>query len=195
MILFLLLIGLPFLTLLLIRYSMSAHTDERLVIVKQGSIFGLLFGAFFMIQNLFGNVIPLPATLEPVVDRVFAPVILGVALLVISVSGYRALRLTGRLRAASLAGLLTGVFVFFLFGVSFIIIDMAFFETVRQQPEKIFNFARSGYADMRSYLFDSTVRGATVLTLVGAALGVIFGSLGGLIGNRKLLQRGAVNSG
>ena len=201
MLLFLVLISLPLLTVLLIRYvSPSAErtlagtgqTDERSVILKQGCYFGLLLGAFFMVQNLFGNVIPLPTAWEPIVDRVFAPFILGVALVAFFVSGYRASRLTGQLRAASLAGSLTGVFVFFLFGLSFVIIDMVFFDIVRQQPEKILNFAQSGYADMRTYLFDSTVRGATVMTLVGAASGAILGSVGGLVGNRRFLQRRVV---
>jgi len=198
MILFLVLLSLPLLTVLLIRYvspsavrttSATGQTDERIVILKQGCCLGLPLGAFFMVQNLFGNVIPLPAAAEPIVDRVFAPFILSIALLALFSSGYRASRLTGRLRAASLAGSLTGVFVFFLFGLSFVIIDMAFFDVVRQQPEKILNFAQSGYADMRAYLFESTVRGATVMTLVGAASGAILGSVGGLVGNRRFLQR------
>lgn len=201
MILLLVLISLPLLAILLIRYvSPSAQwtiagtgqTDERSVILKQGRYFGLPLGALFMVQNLFGNVIPLPSAWEPIVDRVFAPFILGIALVAIVVSGYRASRLTGQLRAASLAGSLTGVFVFFLFGLSFVIIDMAFFDTVRQQPEKILNFAQSGYADMRTYLFDRTVRGATVMTLVGAASGAILGSCGGLFGTRRFLQRRVV---
>jgi len=99
------------------------------------------------------------------------------------------LRLTGRLRAAALAGLLAGVLGFALFGLSFIIIDMVFFDIVRRQPEKIFNFSHSGYQDMRAYLFDSTVRGATVLTFVGGGAGAILGIVGGLLGNRKSLQR------
>jgi len=151
MFLFFTLISLPFLMVLLIWYGINArtnHSGEGAVIVKHGCIFGLLLGAFLMVQNLFGNVIPLPAALESIVDRVFAPVILGVAVLALFVSGYRASRLTGRLRTASLAGLLTGVFIFFLFGLSFVLIDMIFFDIVRQQPEKISNFARSGYADI-----------------------------------------------
>jgi len=191
MILFFVLLCLPFLTILLIQYaiaSKTSHSHERAVIVKQGCFFGLLVGAFFMILSLFGNVIPLPTVLESLIDRIFAPFIVGLTVLTFSTSGYRTSRLTGQLRAASLAGLLTGVFVFMLFGLSFVIIDMVFFDIVRQQPEKIVNFARSGYADMRAYLFDSTVRGATLMTLVGGIVGAIFGSVGGLVGNRKLAQ-------
>src|SRR5882672_7422881 len=86
MILFLVLISLPLLTVLLVRYvspcaeramAGTGQTDERSVILKQGCYFGLLLGTFFMVQNLFGNVIPLPAAWEPVVDGVFAPFILG----------------------------------------------------------------------------------------------------------------------
>ncbi len=192
MILFVVLLSLPFLTILLIRYSIDpkiSHSHERAVIVKQGCFFGLFLGTLFMVLNLFGNVIPLPAALESVIDRVFAPFILGFTIFTFSLSGYRTSRLTGQLRAASLSGLLTGVLVFMLFGLSFIIIDMVFFDIVRQQPEKIANFAHSGYADMRAYLFDSTVRGATVMTLVGGILGAIFGSMGGLVGKRTLAQR------
>jgi hypothetical protein len=191
MILFCVLLCLPFLTMLLIRYSIdskTSHSHQRTVIVKQGCIFGLLVGALFMVLSLFGNVIPLPPALESLIDRVFAPFIVGGTILTFSLSGYRTSQLTRQLRAASLAGLLTGVFVFMLLGLSFVIIDMVFFDIVRQQPEKIVNFARSGYADMRAYLFDSTVRGATVMTLAGGIVGVIFGSVGGLVGNRKLAQ-------
>src|SRR5262245_53142535 len=127
MILFLVLLCLPFLTILLIRYTIAAktsHSLERAVIVKQGCFFGLLVGAFFMVLSLFGNVIPLPTALEALIDRIFAPFIVGITLLTFSVSGYRTSQLTGQLRAAALAGLLTGVFVFMLFGLSFVIIDM-----------------------------------------------------------------------
>ena len=192
MILFCVLLCLPFLTMLLIRYSIdskTSHSHQRTVIVKQGCIFGLLMGALFMVLSLFGNVIPVPSALEHIIDWVFAPFVLGLALLTLSVSGYRTSRVTGHLRAAFLTGLLTAVFVFFLFGLSFVIIDMVFFDVVRQQPEKIFNFARSGYTDMRAYLFDSTVRGAIVMTLVGGALGAILGSVGALVGNRMLPRR------
>ena len=192
MILLFALLSLPLVAVLLIRYTIDAKTSpshERTIIVKQGCIFGLLLGSFLMVLSLLGNVIPLPVAWESAVDRGFAPFILGVVVLTFFISGYRTSRLTGRLRAASLAGLLTGVFVFMLFGLSFVIIDMVFFDIVRQQPEKLFSFAHSGYADMRAYLFDSTVRGAMVITPVGGALGVLFGSIGGLIGNRKLIQR------
>ena len=190
MILLLVLISLPFLATVLVRtISGTSQPDERNVIVKHGCVIGLPPGAFLGVLNLFGNVIPVPAGLEAIVDRVFAPFVLGLALLAFSVSGYRTSRLTGHLRAAALAGLLTAVFVFFLFGLSFVIIDMVFFDVVRQQPEKLFNFAHSGYTDMRTYLFDSTVRGAIVMTLVGGPLGAIFGGIGALVGNRKLLRR------
>jgi len=192
MILLFVLLSLPLVVVLLIRYtidSKTSHSNERTAIVKQGCIFGLLLGSFLMVLSLFGNIIPLPAAWESIVDRVFAPLILGAAVFVFFISGYRTSRLTGRLRAASLAGLLTGVFVFMLFGLSFVIIDMVFFDIVRQQPEKLFSFVDSGYTDMRAYLFDSTVRGAMMITPMGGALGVLFGSMGGLIGNRKLIER------
>lgn len=192
MILLCVLLCLPFLTILLIRYSIDSkisHSHQRAAVVKQGCMFGLLVGMFFMVLSLFGNVIPLPPALESLIDRVFAPFIVGITVLTFSVSGYRTSRLTGQLRAASLAGLLTGVFVFMLLGLSFVIIDLIFFDIVRQQPEKIATFARSGYADMRAYLFDSTVRGATVMTLVGGIVGAIFGSVGGLVSHRNLARR------
>jgi len=191
MVLLLILLSLPFLTVLLIRYtidSKTSYSQERTAIMQQGCIFGLLLGAIFMVASLFGNVIALPAALEPVVDRVYAPIILVMVVLTFSVCGYRTARMTGRLRAASLAGLLAGIIVFMLFGLSFVVMDIVFFDIVRQQPEKIFNFAHSGYADMRAYLFDSTVRGAMVITLAGGVLGAIFGSVGGWIGSRKLVQ-------
>jgi hypothetical protein len=192
-VLFFVLIGLPLLTILLIRaISRADHADERRVILKQGCSFGLLLGAVFMIASLFGNVIPLPSTLESLIDRVLVPAVLGGALFAFAASGYRTSRLTGQVRAASLAGLLTGVWVCFLFGLSFVIMDMVFFDIVRRQPEKISDFLHSGYRDMRTYLFDSTVRGATVMTVAGGILGAIFGSVGGVIGNRKGLQRRAV---
>jgi hypothetical protein len=137
----------------------------------------------------FGNVIPLPPALESLIDHLFAPVLLGITVVTLVITGFRTRRLTGHLRAAALAGLLAGVLGFALFGLSFIIIDMVFFDIVRRQPEKIFNFSLSGYQDMRAYLFDSTVRGATVLTFVGGGAGAILGIVGGLLANRQFLQK------
>ena len=94
-----------------------------------------------------------------------------------------------RLRAVREAGLLAGVLGFSLFGLSFIVVDMVFFDIVRHQPEKILNFSHSGYHDMRAYLFDSTVRSATVLTFVGGGAGAILGIVGGWLGNRKFMRR------
>ena len=70
------LLSLPFVTILLIRYTVHSRANkpyERTVIVEQGCLFGLVFGAFFMILSLFGNVIHLPTALESVVDRVLLP--------------------------------------------------------------------------------------------------------------------------
>jgi hypothetical protein len=198
MILLLVFISLPLLTILLICYGNPFTTgaflrtsldEERTDILKQGLRFGLVLGGFFLALAPFGNVIPLSPALESLIDRLFAPVLLGITAVTLVVTGFRTQRLTARLRASVLAGLLAGVLSFSLFGLSFIIIDMVFFDTVRQQPEKIFNFAHSGYHDMRAYLFDSTVRGATVLTLVGGGVGAILGTAGGFLGNRKPLQK------
>ena len=186
------LLSLPLVSVSLIRFtidSTTSHSHERAVILKQGSIFGLLMGTVFMGLSLFGNLIHLSTALESVIDLVVVPVFLGVTVLTFAISGYRTSRLTGHLWAASLAGLLTGIFAFMLLGLSFVILDMVFFDIVRQQPEKVFNFAHSSYSDMRAYLFDSTVRGATLVTLAGGVLGALFGSVGGLVGNRKHVQR------
>src|SRR5262249_22239027 len=174
MILFLVFMSLPLLTILLIRYgypftpgafSQTNPSEERTGILKQGCKFGLPLGAFFLALAPFGNVIPLPATLESLIDRLFAPVLSGMTVVAFVGVGFRTQRLTGHLRAAAQAGLLAGVLGFALFGLSFIVIDMAFFDIVRRQPEKIFNFTHSGYQDMKAFLFDSTVRAANVLTL------------------------------
>jgi len=198
MILFFVFISLPLLTILLIRYgnpfttgafSRTSPSEERTAILKQGCQFGLLLGAFFLALAPFGNVIPLPAALESLIDHLFAPVLLGLTVVTLVVTGFRTQRLTGHLRAAVLAGLLAGVLGFALFGLSFIVIDMVFFDIVRHQPEKILNFAHSGYQDMRAYLFDSTVRSANVLILVGGGVGAILGIVGGWLGNRKSHQK------
>jgi len=198
MILFLVFISLPLLTILLIRYgypfttgafSRTNPSEERTGILKQGCKFGLLLGAFFMALAPFGNVIPLPAALEALIDRLFAPVLLGITVGAFVGAGFRTQRLTGHLRTAALAGLIAGVIGFALFGLSFIVIDMVFFDIVRRQPEKILNFANSGYQDMRAFLFDSTVRAANVLTFVGGGVGAALGTVGGLLGNRKSLQK------
>jgi len=196
--LFLVFICLPLMTIFLIRYGNPSITgafyranpsEERAYILKQGCQFGLPLGALFLAVAPFGNVIPLPPALESLIDHLFAPVLLGITVVTLVITGFRTRRLTGHLRAAALAGLLAGVLGFALFGLSFIIIDMVFFDIVRRQPEKIFNFSLSGYQDMRAYLFDSTVRGATVLTFVGGGAGAILGIVGGLLGNRQLLQK------
>lgn len=198
MVLFFVFVSLPLLTILLIRYgnpfltgasSRVNPSEERTDILKQGCKFGLPLGAFFLALAPFGNVIPLPAALESLIDRLFAPVLLSITVVTLVVTGFRAQRLTGHLRPAVLAGLLAGVLGFALFGLSFIVVDMVFFDIVRHQPEKILNFSHSGYQDMRTYLFDSTVRGATVLTFVGGGAGAIFGIVGGWLGNRKFLQK------
>ena len=198
MILFLGFISLPLLTILLIRYgnpfitrafSRTSPSEEHTDILKQGCQFGLPLGAFFLALAPFGNVIPLPPALESLIDRLFAPVILGLTLVTCISAGFRTKRLTGHLRAAALGGLLAGVLGFALFGLSFIVVDMVFFDIVRRQPEKILNFAHSGYQDMRAYLFDSTVRSAIVLTFVGGGAGAVLGAVGGLLGNRKSLHK------
>src|SRR5215510_3188764 len=198
MTLFLVFICLPLMTIFLIRYGNPSITgafyranpsEERAYILKQGCQFGLPLGAFFLAVAPFGNVIPLPPALEALIDHLFAPVLLGITVVTLVITGFRTRRLTGHLRAAALAGLLAGVLGFALFGLSFIVIDMVFFDTVRHQPEKILNFAHSGYQDMRAYLFDSTVRSANVLILVGGGVGAILGTVGGWLGNRKSLQK------
>ena len=140
MILFLVFISLPLLTIFLIRYGgpsitgafhRASPSEERTYILKQGCQFGLPLGAFFLALAPFGNVIPLPPALESLIDHLFAPVILGITVVTLVITGFRARRLTGHLRAAALAGVLAGVLGFALFGLSFIVIDMVFFDIVR----------------------------------------------------------------
>lgn len=117
---------------------------------------------------------------------------MAVAVVTFVVAGYRTGRLTGHRRAAALAGLLAGISGFALLGLSYIVIDMVFFDIVRHQPEKILDFAHSGYQDMRAYLLNTTVRAAPLVTLAGGGLGAFFGTVGGLLGSRKSLQRRTV---
>jgi hypothetical protein len=159
--------------------------DDRTLVLKRGLLFGLMLGSFFLALAPFGNVVPLPKALEKIVDALFAPVVLGVTLILLVATGFGARRVTDHQRVATLAGLLAGVVGFALCGLSFIVVDMVFFDTVRHQPEKIFNFRHSGYLDMRTYLFDTTVRGALIITPVGGGVGAVLGSIGGFLARRK----------
>lgn len=188
--LLLLLISLPFLTAGLIWYVATTmfaadRAEARTVILAQGLVFGLLLGAFLFVLSLLGNVIPLPPALVAVIDMPAVLVVGVVTLATLAGTGFRVVQYSGRVRAGALAGLLAGVVAFMLGGLAFVVIDSVFFDLVSQQPEKVWNFAHSGYQDMRAFLFDSTVRGGLMVTIAGAVVGAVCGTLGGLLGARR----------
>jgi hypothetical protein len=161
-----------------------------MVILAQGVVFGLLLGAFLFVMALFGNVIPLPPSLVAVIDTPAVVVVGCVALGTLGGTGFRVVQNIGRVRAGALAGLLAGVVGFMLGGLAFVVINSLFFDLVSQQPEKVWNFAHSGYQDMRAFLFDSTVRGGLMVTIAGAVVGAVCGTLGGLLGHTTRPARG-----
>jgi hypothetical protein len=161
-----------------------------MVILAQGVVFGLLLGAFLFVMALFGNVIPLPPSLVAVIDTPAVVVVGCVALGTLGGTGFRVVQNIGRVRAGALAGLLAGVVGFMLGGLAFVVINSLFFDLVSQQPERVWNFAHSGYQDMRAFLFDSTVRGGLMVTIAGAVVGAVCGTLGGLLGHTTRPARG-----
>jgi hypothetical protein len=197
MLLLLLLISLPFLTSGLIWYVAPTifaadRAEARTVILAQGLVFGLLLGAFLFVMALLGNVIPLPPAFVALIDTPAVLVVGGVALGTLAGTGFRVVQHIGRVRAGALAGLLAGVVGFMLGGLAFVVIDSLFFDLVSHQPEKVWNFAHSGYQDMRAFLFDSTVRGGLLVTIVGAVVGAVCGTLGGLLGARRAARKGSI---
>src|SRR5438270_829273 len=96
-------------------------------------------------------------------------------------AGYFAMQRRSSLRDAAMAG---GVITFIAFAMAmftFIIVDNLFFDLVSQQPEKIWLFERSGFADMRSYLNHTNMRTFWTVLPVVTVFGVICGTIGGAV--------------
>jgi hypothetical protein len=96
-------------------------------------------------------------------------------------AGHFAMRRTSRLPDAAIAG---GVITFIAVGMAmltFMIMDNLFFDLVSQQPEKIWLYERSGFADMRSYLKHTNMRALWTVLPVVTVFGVVCGIIGGAV--------------
>ena len=144
---------------------------------------GLLLGMFLSAVILATNVIWPSVVGHPSPDNQLSEsadwiLILGL----VCGAGYFAMRRRSSLRDAAIAG---GVVTFIAFGMAmstFMIIDNLFFDLVSQQPEKIWLFERSGFADTRSYLNHTNLRAFWTVLPVVTVFGVICGTFGGALG-------------
>lgn len=157
----------------------------RHVVLEEGTRQGLLLGGFMLALLVLVTLPAFPMLLEIpfVVVGVVAP---GA---VYGLTGFRSARATGRVVAGMLAGVLAGTISGAIGGLSFLVVNLLFFDTVRQQSEKILNFHASGLPTMRDYLISNGLHNGVMGLVLGTVSGAVIGVSGALISKRFHMPR------
>jgi len=150
-------------------------------------VFGLLIGAAWMGEVLFGNLGDTALfgnfrTYHLQAYRAIGWSFIGSAVGFTVLAGLMAAYRTGGFRkavlASALSGLVSGVIV--LTGV--MAMEVFFHRALRQSPSVLSDFARSGQRDLSMYMYGEAFVGGIAHVLIGPALGVTVGAIGAAIG-------------
>lgn len=148
-----------------------------------GAAAGVIFGALWIVEIGYNNLIAPPVAIrDPVDDVIWAVVALGM-LAVSTVATRQARRAATGIRVGVWSGLVSGLMaclmalLLVVFGMRFLLAD----------PANIQEYAvrgpSSGFPDMATYLAYQTLAGAVLhLIVLGVIMGTLLGCLGGLLG-------------
>lgn len=149
--------------------------------LRLGALLGLLLSVAILITNV---IVPTVAGHPSPDNELSESIGWFIVIAVMCWVGFLKLRRTSKLGDSVLAGAVISFVAFAIAMTTFLIIDNLFLSTIAQQPEKIWLFEHSRFADMRSYLNYTNLRAfwtaLPVITVVGAACGLIGGYLCGL---------------
>lgn len=147
------------------------------IAMTEGVRSGLLLGGLIVALALLG--------IAPAFSRLpeVPLVALAVAVPVVAyvLTGFRAQRKAGRLGAAALAGAVAGAISGTIAGLSYLVFNQIFFDTVSKQSEKILGYHASGLDSMRTYLLVNGVTNVVVGLVLGTLGGALLGAVGGLL--------------
>lgn len=152
--------------------------------IRHGLAWGAAFGALWVIEIGYNNVIAPPVSVrDPVDDFIWAMIALGMLILA-TLASVRARRLASGLRAGIWSGLTSGLIacltalVLAVFGMPLLLADPA------NIAEYTVRGPTSGFPTMATYLAYQTLAGAMLhLVLLGVGMGALLGALGGLAGS------------
>lgn len=152
----------------------------RRIVLGEGARQGLLLGVFMLVLLVLVTLPAFPILLETpfVVVGVVTPVA------VYGLTGFRATQAAGRVVAGTLAGALVGAISGGISGLSVLVVDLLFFDSVSQQPEKILNFHASGLPTMRDYLIANGLHNGMIGLVLGTVGGAVIGVGSALISKR-----------
>jgi hypothetical protein len=155
--------------------------------IRRGLTWGVVFGALWMLEIGYNNVIAPPVSVrDPVDDLIWAIIALGMLILATLIAA-RARRLAAGLRASIWSGLMSGLvacltaLALAVFGIPLLLAD----------PANIAEYAvrgpTSGFPTMAAYLAYQTLAGAMLhLVVLGLGMGAALGALGGLAGSMAI---------
>ena len=151
-----------------------------------GALLGLLLSLAILITNV---VVPLLAGHPSPDNNVSESIGWVIVIALMCWVGFFKVRRTSRIRDSVIAGAVISFIAFAMAMATFLVIDNLFLSIVTQQPEKIWLFQHSRFADMRSYLNHTNLRAfwtaLPVITLFGAICGLLGGYLNLLVPRRS----------
>jgi hypothetical protein len=154
-------------------------TASEHIVLRQGSIFGLLCGGVWILELLTANLLgPHLGSLNLVLYYGFV----FLAYLLPGLAGLRASWRAGRLGSGLEAGLLCGMFGGLMIFLAAIIIPPLFLGTGPSDPQTIREFQHSGLPDITTFLVGDFLAGLIAHLWLGLLTGLGLGMVGGVLG-------------
>jgi hypothetical protein len=163
--------------------------DAGTMVRRLSLVFGLLIGAMWMVQILFGNlgdtsVFGNVRTFHFHTYRVIGWSFIWCALALILLSGFYTAYRTGNVRTALRVAVWSGLIGGAIALVTGMGMTALFFGALSHSPSDLAEFARSGDPSFAHYLYMDTLGGGLNLLWICPALGVVLGSLGAAAGRK-----------
>jgi len=154
------------------------RSAERAIAIRGGIVWGGILSGLWLMEIITGNF-----GSTSVIKTMLYFGATWTAFLLPLLSGFWGARQTGRVQTGTLVGLWGGLVNGLSACLALSVIGLFFNTTIQHDPQTIHEFARSGTADIRAFIFgDFLAGGINHLWFVGPVLGSLTGTLGGFIG-------------
>jgi hypothetical protein len=156
----------------------QVDNSENSMALRVGTIFGLVCGGLWIVEQTAGNLMDTSSLLVQVLYYAATIGVFGASTL----AGFVAAKRSGQIRNSLMAGLWNGIINGLIAFIFLMLITFVFPNAALIDPENVRVLTARGVTDISTMSVADSLAGAINHLWIGPLVGIVFGAIGGVVG-------------